>query len=151
MERYESKHVRILQPASMIFSVLSDFSHLTPIVGDKVENWEATEDSCSFKVKGFDLRLQMVERVAPKLIKVTGDPASPLQFTFWLQLVEVNATDTRMRLVLDVELPMMLKMMVGGKLAKAVDQIADQIAEGFNRFATPGATAHDTFGTEAQA
>ena len=43
-------------------------------------------------------------------------------------------TDTRMRIVLDVELPMMMKMMVGKKLAGAVDQIAEKIAEGFNSF-----------------
>ena len=37
-----------------------------------------------------------------------------------------------MRLVLHVKLNMMMKMMVGGKLASAMDQIADRIAEAFN-------------------
>lgn len=49
-------------------------------------------------------------------------------------LVSAAETDTRMRIVLDVELPMMMKMMVGKKLAGAVDQIAEKIAEGFNSF-----------------
>lgn len=77
MERYESKHVQILQPASMIYGVLSDFSHLTPVLGDKVEGWSATADTCSFKVQGFQVNLQMVEKVEPKLIKVTGAEGSP--------------------------------------------------------------------------
>lgn len=144
MERYESKHVQILQPASMIYGVLSDFSHLTPVLGDKVEGWSATADTCSFKVQGFQVNLQMVEKVEPKLIKVTGAEGSPMDFTFWLQLESVSDTDTRMRLVLDVKLPMMMKMMVGKKLAGAVDQIADQIAEAFNRIPA-GATMPGQF------
>ena len=116
MERYESKHVQILQPASMIYGVLSDFSHLTPVLGDKVEGWSATADTCSFKVQGFQVYLQMVEKVEPKLIKVTGAEGSPMDFTFWLQLVSVSDTDTRMRLVLDVKLPMMMKMMESGTI-----------------------------------
>ena len=144
MERYESKHVQILQPASMIYSVLSDFNHLTPVLGDKVEGWSATTDTCSFKAQGFQINLQMVEKVEPKLIKVTGADGSPMDFTFWLQLVSVSDTDTRMRIVLDVKLPLMMKIMVGKKLAGAVDQIADQIAEAFNRIPA-GATMPGQF------
>lgn len=50
MERYESKHVQILHPARAVYGVLADFNHLTPVVGDKVEGWCATENTCSFKV-----------------------------------------------------------------------------------------------------
>ena len=134
MERYESKHVQILHPARAVYGVLADFNHLTPVVGDKVEGWCATENTCSFKVQGFTVNLQMIEKVEHKLIKVTGADGSPMDFTFWLQLVSAAETDTRMRIVLDVELPMMMKMMVGKKLAGAVDQIAEKIAEGFNSF-----------------
>lgn len=144
MERYESKHVQILQPASIIYGVLSDFNYLTPVLGDKVEGWSATTDTCSFKAQGFQINLQMVEKVEPKLIKVTGADGSPMDFTFWLQLVSVSDTDTRMRIVLDVKLPLMMKMMVGKKLAGAVDQIADQIAEAFNRIPA-GATMPGQF------
>lgn len=132
MERYESKQVQILRPAAMVYGVLSDFSHLSSVVADKVEGWQATEDSCSFSVKGFPVKLRMVEKEAPKLIKVAGEEGSPMDFTFWLQLAEAGPEDTRIRIVLDVELNMMMKMMVGGKLAGAVDQIAEQIAAGFN-------------------
>ena len=144
MESYESKHDQILQPASMIYGVLSDLNHLPPVLGDKVEGWSATTDTCSFKAQGFQINLQMVEKVAPKLIKVTGADGSPMDFTFWLQLVSVSDTDTRMRIVLDVKLPLMMKMMVGKKLAGAVDQIADQIAEAFNRIPA-GATMPGQF------
>jgi len=132
MEKYESKHVRIRRPAETVYNVLSRFDHLTPILSQHVEGWEADENSCSFKAKGFPGKLRIVEKEPFKLVKGTGEDVSPMDFTFWLQLVGVAPDDTRMRLVLHVKLNMMMKMMVGGKLASAMDQIADRIAEAFN-------------------
>lgn len=136
LEKYESKQVRIQRPAETIYTLLSDFSNFTPILQDKVEDWSATADTCSFKVKGFAARLRIVEREPWSVVKVSGDEGSPLDFNFWLQLHQVedgSQPDTRMRLVLHIELSMMLKMMVGGKIKEALDQIADQIAASFNQ------------------
>lgn len=135
MEKYESKQVRITHPAEVIYTTLSDFSNFTPILKDKVEDWQATCDSCSFKVKGFAAKLNIVEREPFKLVKVTGDEGSPIEFSFWLQLQPADDRDTRMRLVLHIELNMMMKMMIGGKIKDALDQIADQIAASFNNAA----------------
>lgn len=133
MERYESKQVRIERPAEAVYAVLSDFNNFTPILDGKVEEWEATENRCSFKVKGFTLSLHMAERTAPKLIKVTGTEGNPMEFTFWIQLVGVSESDTRMRITLEVKLNMMMKMMIGSKIQGTLDQVADKIAETFNR------------------
>lgn len=133
MEKYESKQVQIFRPASAIYFTLSDFTRFTPILQDKVEGWQATADMCSFKAKGFPVRLRIVEREEGKLIKIAGDDGSPFDFTFWIQMQEVAPSDTRLRLVLHAELNMMMKMMIGGKLTEALDQIADQIAQAFNR------------------
>ena len=95
MEKYESHQVRILRPAAVIYRTLSDFSNFTPILQDKVEEWQADADSCSFKVKGFTARLRIVEREENKLVKVTGDEGSPFPFFFWLQLHPVDDTDDK--------------------------------------------------------
>ena len=34
MEKYESKHVRILRPAETVYGVLSRFDNLTPVLAD---------------------------------------------------------------------------------------------------------------------
>ncbi len=138
LERYESKHVLIKHPAERIYTTLSDFSNFTPILADKVDGWQASDCRCDFKVKGFNVGLEMVEREAPKLIKIRGAEGSPMDFTFWLQMVEAKdcaGAHTHMRIVLQVELNMMMKMMVGGKLQEAADQIAQQIADSLNRTA----------------
>lgn len=132
MEKYESKQQRIQKPAAAVYTVISDFTNFTPILQDKVEDWQADADSCSFKAKGFTVRLRIVERIENQLVKIEGEDGSPLDFTFWIQLKEIEECDTRMRIVLHAKLSMMMKMMIGGKLQQAVDQIAEQIATAFN-------------------
>ena len=127
MQEYISKQVQILRPAEQIYTVISRFDHLTPALAGCVDEWQATEDTCSFKVKGFQVKLRMEERIEPKHVKITGDGV-PMDFAFWVQLHKVDETDTRLRLVLHAELNMMMKMLIGSKLQQALDQIADGIA-----------------------
>ncbi|MDO4758937.1 MAG: polyketide cyclase [Rikenellaceae bacterium] len=127
MQEYISKQVQIMRPAEQIYQVISRFDNLTPALQGRVEDWQATEDSCSFKAKGFTVGLKMVERVEPKHVKITGDGV-PIDFAFWVQLHKVDETDTRLRLVLHTELNMMMKMMIGSKLQQALDQVVDGIA-----------------------
>ncbi len=132
MQEYISKQQQILRPAEQIYTVISRFDNLTPALSDKVEEWQATEERCSFKAKGFTVKLRMEERIAPKQIKIVGDEGGvPVDFAFWIQLQQVAENDTRMRLVLHVELNMMMKMMIGGKLQDALDQIAAGITQSF--------------------
>ena len=75
----------------------------------------------------------MEERIAAKQVKIVGDDGGvPVDFAFWIQLQEVAPDDTRIRLVLHIELNMMLKMMVGNKLQSALDKIAEGIAQAMN-------------------
>ncbi len=133
MKRYESKQHQLLLPAEQIFTLISNFENLTPAVADKVEEWSATPISCSFKAKGFTIKLRFDDMVAPKHVKVVAaeDCAVPMDFAFWIQLHSVSAYDTRFRLVLDVELNAMMKMMIGGKIDKGINQAAEGIAAAF--------------------
>ena len=131
MQEYISKQQQVLRPAEQIYAVISRFDNLTPALADKVEEWQATEDSCSFKAKGFTVKLRMEEREPGKYVKV-DDGGVPMDFAFWIQLQEVSAADTRLRLVLRIDLNMMMKMMIGNKLQGALDQIAEGIARAMN-------------------
>lgn len=132
MSDYISKQVKINHQDSTIFYSLSSFSNFTPIIGDKVDCWCADDDTCSFKVQGFSVKLRMVERTPFTMLKVEGDDGSPMEFAFWIQLKSISEYDTRMRITLRVELNAMMKMMIGGKMQSAVDSIADGIAAAFN-------------------
>ena len=133
MQEYISKQQQILRPASQIFPLISDFSLLTPAVADKVEDWHATAERCSFKFKGFTVALRIDEKVENKHIKITGDDGGvPIDFMLWIQLHQVSDYDTRIRLVLHAELNMMMRMMVGNKIQKGLDQAVGGLATAFN-------------------
>ena len=133
MQEYTSRQQQIRRSAQQIYDVVSRFDNLTPALADRVEEWQADEDTCSFKAKGFTVKLRIAEKEAPKTIKIVGgDGGVPMDFAFWIQLHKVSEYDTRLRLVLRIELNMMMKMMIGGKLQKAVDQIAEGIANALN-------------------
>lgn len=131
-EKYESKQWQIRKPAGMVYTALSDFNNFTPIIADKVDDWRVDGDTCTFRVKGFPMTLRMVEKTPAQLIKIETGDESPLGFTFWIQMKEVEPYDTRIRLVLHAEMNMMIKMMVGKKLQPAIDQMAEQLAATFN-------------------
>ena len=136
MEKYESKQQQILKPVGRIFPFVSRLDMLTPALQDKVEEWSATEDTCSFKVKGFKVALRIVERVDNKHIKITSDQQEgglPVDFAFWLQLHEVSDADTRIRMVLHAELNMMMRMMVGSKIQGGLDKAVEGLAMAFNQ------------------
>lgn len=128
MQEYTSKQIQILRPAEQIYQLISRFDNLTPVLQGRVDDWQATEDRCSFKAKGFGVTLVMAERVEPKHVKITGEGV-PMDFAFWVQLHKVSETDTRLRLVLHTELNMMMKMLIGSKLQGALDQIADGLQQ----------------------
>lgn len=138
MKRYTSQQHQVLLPAEQIFKMISNFENLTPAVADKVEEWQATPISCSFKAKGFTVKLRFDDVVEPKHVKIVSaeDSGIPIDFAFWIQLHSISDTDTRFRLVLDVELNAMMKMMVGGKIEKGIDQAAQSIAAAFSQAAS---------------
>ncbi|MCM1151792.1 MAG: SRPBCC domain-containing protein [Alistipes sp.] len=133
MQEYISKQQQVLRPAEEIYAAISRFDNLTPALADRVEEWRADEERCSFKAKGFTVKLRMEERVEAKHVKIVGDEGGvPVDFAFWIQLHKVSDADTRLRIVLHAELNMMMKMMIGGKLQEAVDRIAEGIAQAMN-------------------
>ena len=135
MEEYISKQQQIFCSASQIYPLISNFSLLTPAVADKVEEWQASEDRCSFKAKGFTVALRIDDKVENKHVKITADNENgvPVDFSFWLQLHEVSQTDTRIRMVLHAELNMMMRMMIGSKIQGGLDKAVEGLAMAFNQ------------------
>ena len=135
MEKYESKQQQIHHPAALIYPIISRLDLLSPAMQDKVEEWQATQDSCSFKVKGMKVGLRIAERVENKHVKIVADEGGvPIDFTFWIQLKEVAERDTRVRMVLHAELNMMMRMMIGGKIQSGLDQAVEGLANALNQF-----------------
>lgn len=137
MTEVESKVVAIKNTSEFVFNALSDFRNFNSMVNmvpdGQLTDWQADENTCRFKVKGFDLGLKFVEKEPYKTLKLTGDGKVPFEFFFWIQMKEVAPYDVRMKLTVHADLNMMMKMMLKGKLQDGVDKMAEQIAMAFSR------------------
>jgi hypothetical protein len=120
-----SKTGKISNTDEKIFNFYADLRNISRLIPPDVQDWNATEDSCSFIVKGQRMALHIVDRDEFKTIKIQGDDGSPYKFILWLQLKSLSAYETAVRVVVRAELNMMMRAAVKKPLQQGVDQIVD--------------------------
>ena len=141
--RYTSEIKHISQNQDIVFNYLSNFEHLSAYINEsllekingqipqvKISDFEADKDSCRFSISGMgQAEIRIIEREPSKTIKIASSGNLPLQLVMWIQLLPVSTYETKMRLTLDAEMSMMIKMMVSKKLEDGVNQLADMISK----------------------
>ena len=63
-----SKTGKINNSDERIFNFFSDFRNISKLIPPDVEDWNATESTCAFIVKGQRMALKIIERDAAKKI-----------------------------------------------------------------------------------
>ncbi len=130
MTSYESELKVIASSEISIFAKLSDLNNLE-LVKDKlvqeskIQDLQFDTDSCSFVVDGFGkMGFKVVERIPSKTIKINS-VGTPFSVEIELNLNQIADNETEMKLVLNADIPMMIKMMVDKKLKEGINKIAD--------------------------
>lgn len=132
--KYESKITSIPAPVEAVYKGLSNFKNLERvrdlIPQDKVQELEIEDDYIRMKVDGLGQKIviRIVDRIENDTIKF-GFENLPLSLNFWIQLKEVAPEDTRMKLTLKADIPMMFKMMFEKKIQQGIDDAAEMIAK----------------------
>ena len=132
--KYESKITSIPAPIEAVYKGLSNFKNLERvrdlIPQDKVRELDIEDDSIRMKVDGLGQKIviRIVDRIENDTIKF-GFENLPLSLNFWIQLKEVAPEDTRMKLTLKADIPMMFKMMFEKKIQQGIDDAAEMIAK----------------------
>ena len=132
--KYESKITSAACPAAQIYRVLSNMQNLERVKDlipkDKIQEMEVEPDRVRLKVDGLGQKISIaiVDRIENDTIKF-GAEGIPLDANFWIQLKELNPTDTRIKLTVKADIPFMFKMMVEKKLQQGLDQAAEMLAQ----------------------
>jgi len=143
LNKYVSQIKLINHNQQVIFNYLSNFENLSGYLNSgliekitekvphiKITDFESDQDSCKFNITGLGVAtIKIVNRDPFKSIKVESSGGLPLSFTFWIQLIPVDAYQTKMRLTLHAEMSMMIKMMAGSKLEEGINQLADTLSK----------------------
>ena len=132
--KYESKITSSPCSAQQIYRVLSNMENIERvreyIPQDKIQEMEIEPDRIRLKVDGLaqKITIAIVDRIENDTIKF-GAEGIPMQANFWIQLRKVNPTDTRIKLTIKADIPMMFKMMLNKKLQEGLDQAAEMLAQ----------------------
>lgn len=133
MEKYESSQKQILRCQEKAYEKLCNLRNIEKYVPKdasileqaKLEDIEFGQDYISFKANMVGkVTLRIVDRESPKMVKF-GVEGVPVAANLWVQLVGVAEADTRMKLTVKADIPLMLRPMVGNKLKDGVEKLAD--------------------------
>lgn len=142
MTKYVSDIKIIQNNQEIVYNYLSNFENLSKYVNEgllekmteqvpqlKISNFESDADSCRFEIGGMgQAEIRIIEREAPKNIKISSSGSMPVEIVFWIQLLPVGPYETKLRLTLNAEMSMMIKMMVNSKLEEGINRMADMLA-----------------------
>ena len=73
-----------------------------------------------------EVAVAIIEREENKCVKFETEK-SPVDANLWIQVLPVTDTTSKMRVTLKADLNPMMKMILGSKLEKGVDQFADML------------------------
>ena len=132
--KYESKITSAPCSAQQIYRVMSNLQNLERvrdmIPKDKIQEMEIEPDRVRIKVDGLaqKITIAIVDRIENDTVKF-GAEGIPMDANFWIQLKELAPNDTRIKLTVKADIPMMFKMMIGKKLQDGLNQAADMLAQ----------------------
>jgi len=143
LNKYVSEVKLIKHNQQVVFNYLSNFENLSAYLNSgliekitekvpqiKITDFQSDQDSCKFNITGIGVaEIKIIKREPFKSIKVESSGGLPLSFTFWIQLIDVDPYQTKMRLTLHAEMSMMIKMMAGSKLEEGINQLADTLSK----------------------
>ena len=130
MVKIESKKVEIKRNVEFVYEYLADFTHFSMVANDKIENFKATQDRCSFTIKGMtDMGLKIISRLPNESITILNDtdvPSSmPLNFLIIFEFERVEPYVTKVIVKMELDANPMIAMMVKKPLEKFVNSLAD--------------------------
>ena len=134
MATYKSEKTDINAPAEKVYrrfanperiaDILKNVPEdkITPEQKKQLEEIQLTPDSISLPGAPVGmLTLRITERVEPTLIRFTGE-GSPIPMNLVMNITPLTDDSCETQVVLDIDIPAMLKPMINGPLTKMVNQ-----------------------------
>ena len=130
MATFESSIRQIDYPQERVYALLSDMNNIDKVKDripeDKANGLTFDTNSIGINTPMGAVKLVIVEREAPKCIKFKT-AESPLPFNFWIQILPVSESTSKMKLTIKAELNPFIKGMVSKPLTEGIEKIADAL------------------------
>ena len=126
MATFRSPLVIVNRSAKDFFIKIGDLNNLKEIMPSSIKDFESTETTCSFKMKGMPaLNLELVKKTPFSQISLT---AKGSQFPLSLDcFITEKGDQCQAQLEINAELNTMMKMMVEKPLAQLLDVLSNKM------------------------
>ena len=137
MKRIESSVKHIPYSQEQVYTKVSDLSNLKNLMeripedqkkNINLENLECTPDKVSTTVSPIGtVELAVVARDPFKCVKMET-LRSPIELTFWIQIVSTGESSCKIKLTVDADINVFMAKMVEKPLTEAVEKLADLLS-----------------------
>ena len=133
MTKFESSIKQIPYPVEDVYRNISDLSNLERVRDrvpqEKLQDFQFDSDSVQVSVSPVGtIKLRICEREENKCVKFETEQ-SPMLFNLWIQVLPVDAANSKMKVTVKADIPFMLKGMVSGPLQDGVEKIAEALSQ----------------------
>jgi len=130
MTSFKSDKITINKASEDVFAFLSDFNNFEKLMPEQVTNWQSTNESCSFTIKGMaDLAMKMGQRTEFSQITYNSEGDKPFSFDLNMHFNALDTEQTETQIILNADLNPMLKMMAGRPLQNFVNLLVNKLKE----------------------
>ena len=134
MAKYASKPVAVNQPVEVLFDRFSDVSLFQQRINEIPEEERAKIGDVTFEADAIcintpqvgQLKFKVTERTAPGHI-VFSAVGSPIPMTMMIDITATSESTSEVVTAIDVEIPAMLRPLIGGKMQEAADKFGEMI------------------------
>lgn len=130
MLKVQSKVGTIRHPIDVLFSLLCNFENIVSYIPrEQIQDLVVEKERCTFTVQGQKIEIVIIDKELNNYIKYGSGEASPIKFFFWIQMKEVEAYVTKIRLTMHLDIPLLAQPFVKGKIEKALNEMIDKISK----------------------
>lgn len=135
MAEYKSKAVTVNRPAEFITEKFADLSQFGNVLDQMPEADRAKVGDVKFEKDSISLETSQVGTIVFKVTERTPSRVvmtavgSPVPLDLSVRLTPLSADSTEIVTSIDVEIPAMLRPLIGGAMQKAVDQFGSLMAK----------------------
>lgn len=127
MSVFKSPKVDLNKSPEYVFKILSDLRNLKNMMPEEVSEFEATEETCSFKMSGTPKLTLIVNNKTP-YSKISFEAKdSPVPFFIHCNIKEISQEKSEIYLELNIELNMMMKIMLEKPLTNFLNVLSKKM------------------------
>jgi hypothetical protein len=129
--KLESKKINIQAIDSVIFNLLINCNNIAKYIpGDKIQNWQSTENYCSFSVDGAGkIEMNIREKIPYSSVSysIGNELTKAALIVFSIEKTDGNENLCTLQAKSELELPFYMAQMIKSSLQRFLDMLVDYI------------------------